>query len=181
VKALELKVKAAEEGVTVARSGWYPQIFLSGNFYYSRPNQRFIPARDEFKETWDVGVSLSWDVWNWGATLHQTEYAGAQHAQAVDALAQRRDGITLEVTQAYLALEEARQRIEVAEKGVAQGEENYRMTSQKYKAGLVLSADLIDAEAALLSTKWSLIQALADYNIAQAGLEKATGDAGRKD
>src|SRR3989339_896332 len=39
LKSADYRIKASEAGVTMARSSWYPQISLYGNYYYSRPNQ----------------------------------------------------------------------------------------------------------------------------------------------
>jgi outer membrane protein len=173
VKAMDLRVKAGESGVSLARSGWWPQIALVGNYYYSRPNQRYVPVVDAFKNTWDVSLNVSLDIWNWGTTLHQTTQAQAQLAQARDALSQLKDGISLEVTQSYLTFRESEERITVAEKGVGQAEENARITDEKFKSGLVLNSDVLDAEVALLQAKWNYIQALVDHALADARMQKA--------
>ncbi len=175
VKSMEYRVKAGESGVTLARSGWFPQIYLLGNYYYDRPNQRIFPAVDQFQDTWDVSLSVSFDIWNWGNTIHQTNQAQAQLAEMQDALGQLRDGVTLEVTQNYLNANEANERTTVAEKGVNQAEENYRITHEKFKSGLALNTDLLDAEAALLQSKWSHIQAVVDRMLAVARLKKSIG------
>jgi outer membrane protein TolC len=176
LKGVELRMKASESAVTAARSGWFPQIYLVGNYYTARPNQRIFPAVDQFKETWDVSVSVSLDIWNWGTTIHQTNQAQAQLEQTRDALGQLRDGITLEVTQNYLNLNQTKEKIGVAEKGVGQAEENYRITNEKFKSGLALNSDLLDAESALLQAKWNFIQALVDHELADARLQKAIGE-----
>ncbi len=173
VKSTELRVKAGESAVTVARSGWFPQIYLTGNYYYARPNQRLFPTQDKFQDTWDVTLSASLDIWNWGTTIHQTNQAQAQLAQARDALDQLKDGISLEVTQSFLNFNQSRERIAVAEKGVRQAEENLRITNEKFKAGLTLNSDLLDAEVALLQAKWNSIQALIDHELSDARLQKA--------
>lgn len=173
---IEERVRAGEESVTAARSGWFPQVYLSGNYYYARPNQRIFPALDQFKDTWDVSVSVSLDVWNWGSTIHQTDEAQAQLAQARDYRGEMRDGIALEVTQAYLNFGQSRERIGVARQGVDEAEENYRITNEKFKAGLALNSDLLDAEVALLQAKWNSIQALVDHELADARLRKAVGE-----
>ncbi|TAK58061.1 MAG: TolC family protein, partial [Bacteroidetes bacterium] len=36
IKGMEYRVKASEAAVTFAQSGWYPQVALVGNYYYSR-------------------------------------------------------------------------------------------------------------------------------------------------
>ncbi len=176
LKAMESRVSAGEAGVTVARSGWFPQIYLVGNYYYSRPNQRIFPTQDAFKDTWDVGVGVSLDIWNWGTTVHQIDQAQAQLAQAQDALGLTRDGIVLDLTQAYLNLQQARERIAVADNGVKQAEENHRVTSRRFNAGLASTSDVIDAEVALLQAKTNQTNVLVDYELAQARIEKAIGD-----
>lgn len=176
LRSLDLRVKAGESAVTAARAGWFPQIFLSGNYYYSRPNQRFFPTQDEFKDTWDVSLTASLDLWNWGATLDQTHQAQAQLQETKDALSQVRDAVALEVTQSSLALEQARERIDVSEAGIGQAEENLRITNEKFKSGLALNSDVLDAEAALLQAKWNHIQSVADQEVARAHLRSAVGE-----
>ncbi len=173
IQGMDSRVKASESAVSMARSGWFPQIYLTGNYYYARPNQRIFPAVDQFRDTWDVSLSVSLDIWNWGSTIQQTHEAQAQLAQAHDALGQLRDGISLEVTQAYLSFNESGQRTSVADQGVVQAEENLRITNEKYKAGLALNSDVLDAEVALLQAKWNSIQALVDHELAGTRLQKA--------
>jgi outer membrane protein TolC len=175
IKSMELRVKAGEAGVSIARAGWFPQIYLVGNYIYARPNQRIFPTQDKFKDTWDVSISASLDIWNWGTTIYQTDEAQAQLAQAKDGLGLLKDGITLEVTQCYLNFNQSKERIAVAEKGVGQAEENYRITDEKFKAGLALNSDLLDAEAALMQVKFNYIQSLVDFELANARLLKALG------
>jgi outer membrane protein TolC len=176
VKAMEYRVKAGEAGVTAAKAGWWPQIFLSANYNYNRPNQRVQPTQDLFKDTWDVTLGVSLDIWNWGKTLHQTDQAAAQYEEAKDGLAQMQDGVTLEITQNFLNLNQAKERIGVAEQGVRQAEESYRVTNKRFKEGLAQNSDLLDAEVALLQARTNYTQALVDYELAGARLQKAIGE-----
>jgi outer membrane protein len=174
--AMDSRVKAAGAAVTSAAGGWFPQIFLTGNYYYARPNQRILPAKDEFKDTWDVGISFQFDLWNNLTSYHQTTQAKAQLEQAKDALVTMKDGITLEVTQSYLNFQQAKERIQLAELTVEQANENCRMVVEKYKTGLTTNSELLDAEVALLQSKLQLTQSLVEHELAEARLEKALGD-----
>jgi len=175
LKAVDLRIKAGESAITVAKSGWYPQVFLVGNYNYSNPNQRIFPQQNKFKDTWDVGVNLSWDIWNWGTASHQTGEASAQLEQTKDQLKSTRDLITLEVTQNYLTMLQNKDKIIAAQSSVEQAEENYRLTADKFKEGLALNSDLLDAETSLLQANTNYIQSIADFNISKAKLEKAIG------
>ena len=152
-----------------------PQIYLGGNFYYSKPNQRFFPPENKFKDTWDVGVSVQMDIWNWGATVDKTDQAKAQLEEAKDSYKIIKDNIVLEVNSNYLNLEQSKDKIAVAEESVSQAKENYRVTNETFKKGLALNSDLLDSEVALLQANTNYIQALVDYELAKARLEKSIG------
>ncbi|MFH0989373.1 MAG: TolC family protein [bacterium] len=175
VKAAEMRTNAADASVVATNGGWWPQLNLFSNLYYSRPNQRILPTRDEFKDTWDVGVSLSWDIWNWGTTKHQSDQAEAIHKQTRYALEQLKDNVSLEVNQSYLARAQSKEKISVATKGVRQAEENYRMTKDKFTNGTATNTDLLDAEIVLLQSKLNYTISLVDSELAQAKLARALG------
>lgn len=175
LKSADFRIKAAEAGLRAARSGWYPQVSLAGNYYYLRPNSRYMPALDKFKGTWDVGVAVSFDVWDWGQTRSQAEQARAQLAQARDARDLLEDQAVLEVTQSRLALAQARRKIEVAAAAVGQADENLRLFRERFRQGVALNADVLDAEIFLLQARTAKVQAAIDLVLAQARLEKALG------
>ncbi len=176
IKASDFRIKASEANLKAARAGWYPQVSLAGNYYYLRPNPRILPALDRFRGTWDIGLAVSLDVWNWGQTRSQTEQAKAQLAQARDARKLLEDQATLDVTQSRLALARARDKIKVAAQAVGQAEENLRMVRDQFRQGVALNTDVLDAEVFLLQAKTSRTEAAIDLALAQARLEKALGN-----
>jgi outer membrane protein len=175
LKNLDYRIKAGESSITLARSGWYPQLFVMGNYNYAQPNQRIFPLEERFKDTWDVSVALSWDIWNWGTTSSQTSQAKYMLEQVKESYESVKDAITLEITQNYLNLLQGKEKIFVAENSISQAEENYRVTNEKFRNGLVLSSELLDAEVLLLQANTNYIQALVDYELAKARLEKSSG------
>jgi outer membrane protein TolC len=176
VIGMNARVKAGESGLTSARGGWWPQIYLIGDYNYMRPNSRIFPAVDQFDKTWDVTLSVSFDIWNWWQTGYQSNQAQAQLAQAQESLSMLKDGVMLEVTQSYLGVNQFKERKAVAEQGVQQAEENYRVTDEKYKIGMTPNSELLDAEVALLQARLNLTQSLVDYELSMARLSRAIGE-----
>ncbi len=176
ILGMKARVQAGESGLSSARGAWWPQLALIGNYNYLRPNTRYFPVTDQFKDTWDVSVSLSFDIWNWNQTGYQTAQAKAQLAQAQEGLSITKDGITLEVTQSYLTIQKAKERKAVSEQGVSQAEENFRIMNGKYSQGLIANSELLDAEVALLQAKLNLTQSLVEYELAIAQLTKAIAE-----
>lgn len=175
VKAAESRRGAAEASVGAARGAWYPQISLIGDYNYARPNPRILPAKDEFQDTWDVGVVASFTLWNWGSTGDQTEQAKASYNQANEACEQIKESARMDVRQSYLSLLQARDKIGVAQQGVEQAQDNYRITKNKFETGTATNTDLLDAEVALLQAKLNNTIAVVDFELAVARMNKALG------
>ncbi len=176
LQAMQARLQASEAAVSAAEGSYWPQIFLSGNFYYSRPNLRYQPTRDEFKSTWDVGVAVEFDLWNWGATSSRVSEARAAAAQARLLYDQIKDNIALEVRRNYLGAERGREKVKIAAVAIDQAEENARTTREKFRAGLATSTDLVDAGASVLQARTNLAAALVDRELANARLQKSVGE-----
>jgi outer membrane protein TolC len=173
---LEHRTRMAADAVTVAAGAWYPQVALTGNYYYSRPNQRYQPVKDEFKKSWDLGLGATFDVWNWGMTLHQTAEARAQLAQARAGLEQLRNAVVLEVTQDWQALRSAVEKTSATREALLQATENRRVVEESFKAGAATSSDRLDAETMLLQAEVNHTQAQVDRVVAEAKLRKTVGE-----
>lgn len=175
IKSLEYKIKAGEESVDAAQAGWFPSVFLFGEYYYSRPNQRIMPLEDKFEDTWAVGVGLNWNILDWGETSVKTTQAEQQLIQAETTYQIIKENIELEVYKDYLTVLSEFEKVTVSKKSVEQAEENYRITKDKYNQQLATSTDLIDAEFALLNAQTNLANALVDLKLAKTKLEKSVG------
>ncbi|HEX2867245.1 MAG TPA: TolC family protein [Ignavibacteriales bacterium] len=175
LKSMQYHLEASQEGIQAARSGWFPSVFLNANYYYNRPNQRYQPPLDAFRNTWDLGVTLSWDILNWGLTSSQTSQAEQTKVQAETSLAQLNDAVELEVYTNFLTYERSGEKIVVSRQSLQQAEENYRIINDKYNVQLATSTDLIDAETNVLQAKTNYNNALVDYEIAKVRLEKSLG------
>lgn len=175
LKSLAYRVEGSKEGITAAQSSLFPSVYLSGNYYYSNPNPRFQPAKDEFNYNWDVGVTLSWDVWNWGLTSSQISQAEQTKIQLETNYDQLKENIRMEVHSNYLNLLKTEEKVKVNKIALEQASENYRITAEKYNLQLVSSTDLIDAETLKLQAETNLKAAEVDYQISKVRLEKSLG------
>jgi len=175
IKSTSLRIKALEKKRQASQSDFYPQLFAFGNYYYSKPNQRYLPVENKFNDSWDVGVALKWNLWNWGGTSSRVEQAEQDLIQAKESLSLLKEGIELDVYNNYLKLQSAIEKINLSKMQIKSAEENYRITKEKYKQQLATSTDLIDAEASLLKAKTTYENSKAEYLIRKAELEKAVG------
>ena len=174
--ALNERIEAANANVRVARAGYYPQISAGGNFYYSDPNQRYFPAQNVFKATWDASLNLSWDIWTWNVAGLQAEQIEYTVEQLKETKKQLDDAISLEVTQNYLSQQTSLDQIRVAKLSITQAAENLRVVKVQYEKGIANTTDVIDAETLALQADVNYATAVADANVASAQLEKSVGE-----
>lgn len=175
IKSVNYSISANKENIRASRSSYLPSVYVSGNYTYANPNNRYQPPLEEFKGTWDVGITLSWDIWNWGGTSSQVIQAEQNLYQSQTSLEQLKENIQLEVNQNYLSLKYSIDKLEVTLKSIEQAEENLRIFSEKYEVQLATSTDIIDAENSLLQAKTNHTNALIDYKQAKVRLEKSLG------
>ena len=76
---------------------------------------------------------------------------------------------------AYLALLEAKTLINVQRETVAQAQESVRIATLQFENGMITSVGLTDTQLALMQAKVNRLQALHDYVVGLAKLEKAIG------
>lgn len=176
LRSMRLRQEMNRAGVSAARGGWYPQVFLAANYDYSRPNQRILPPKDRWDGTWDLGITLQWNIWDWNATGHQTTQAEATLRQTEAGIVQLKDAVTLEVAQQYFNVQKTMEQVDVALDGVEQAQESYRMTSEKFKNGVASNTDMLDAETALLQAKLTHTQAVVECTLALSRLKRAVGE-----
>lgn len=173
LKSLDYRIKSGEAGITLSKAGWYPQFSLTANYLYANPNSRIFPSQEKFKGTWDVGITLSYDIWNWKVTSYQTKQAEANLEQTKIAKELTENNIDLEVNQNYKSLLSVTAKMKLTKETVEQAKENYRVTNEKYKSGLLLNSEVVDAETSLLLAEINNITTIADYLIVIARLEKS--------
>jgi outer membrane protein len=175
LKAADMRRKAAETNMKVARGNFFPNLSVGANYYYSDPNPRYVPPVDAFHSTWDVGLSLNWNLTSLYTTHHQESEAKTVILQNTIAGDQITDAIRMEVNQDFVNYEQSLKKIDIAQRSVSQAEENYRTMLSKYNNSTALLSELLDADVLKLQAKLNLTFAKADAEIAFSHLLKSTG------
>lgn len=173
VKSMQTNIRIAKKAVDISRAGYLPNIHLSADYGYRRPDREY---NRDFYGSWAVSLLFQFNIFDWGETSFRISEARNRLNQVEIAKSKLEDGITLEVTQNYLKLLEAKEKIEMSRVNVQQAEENYRVTDEKFKEGMTTNTELLDANTLLTQAKTEYISALADYKVAIAGLKKSTGE-----
>ncbi len=164
-------VEQAQADVNVAKAGNLPDVSAYVG-YTIDGNDAF---KDDSAEQSQIGIQASWNLFDNNVTKAQVRQTEAALAKAQEAAEYTKENIQLEVHQAYLSLLAAEKNIQTTSVAVNQATEDYNIAQVRYTAGVGTNIDVMDARVALTTAKTNYIQALYDYNVSKAQLDKAMG------
>jgi len=163
----DLSVRSNSVNVGLKRLGNYPTLSAVAGYSYNFTASGLSANKD----SWDVGVNVQFPILDGGATHAEVRSAQADVRIAELQRDQLRRGVTLQVRQAGLAVQEAADRFNVADKAVGQAEEALRIARVRYQGGVATQLEVTDAETQLVSTRQTRNSARYDYYAARAAFD----------
>jgi outer membrane protein TolC len=121
------------------------------------------------------GVQISYTLFSGYSTSSRIDQAKIERHRAESQLAQVKRTVQLAIKTASLTLDEARKRYHVSEEQVRSAQEDFNIAQEKYNLGAATILDVLDAQFSLSEAETGKIEAVFDYNLAVAELEKAMG------
>jgi len=173
LSVLASSATAAQHAIDANRGSYFPQLSVVGFYDYGKPSINMF--KNEWMDYWAVGLSMKWNLWDWGAKNSNVAIARIQKNQVLESLAKAKQTIELDATRADLAKADAERYLKIALKKELQAEENLRLVSDQFKQGMVTNTDFLDAEMKLTQAKIDRVQATIDHRIAVADLTRALG------
>lgn len=173
--SLTSRAESLRSGAEAARAATHPQVGALAGVEPSRPNQRFVPRTDEWRTSWDLGVNVTWPLFDAGRSRAQAAAATAQ----ADATAHRLEGvdqqIALEVRQRLLELDSDRAALSASDEAIAAATEATRVTQERFAAGVATSTDVLEAQVAQLQAELERTNLAATLRLSEAALLRAIG------
>lgn len=173
----DANIAAARRGIQLARRSILPTVGISGGYSYTPDAGGFSPQTTLGQAV----VSVNFPIFEGGLARAREKEARADVSTAETSRRQSVDGVVLEVRQSYLNLLQARDRVAVANRALAQAREAYRLAKVRFDAGVSQAQgvspllELSDAQNALTQAENNQVNALYDYNNNRSRLDKAIG------
>ncbi len=175
LKALDLKLKQADQSIRKAQSGYWPELAVRGSYDFDSDSPELGDSVEYDATGWSVVAGLEWTFWEWGRTKHQVDQQRAGKLKLKALHKDMEDQVDLQVKQSYLFLQEADKNIATAKISVEQAKENYRITRERYKEQLTTNTELLDAQTLLTQAQNNYYTTLTVYNVAYANLLRSMG------
>ncbi len=178
VKQFGYQKQMAGQMLKLARSSQLPTVALSGAYNYWADHFNF--KEKTWQNFYAINLAISLPIFNGFAASARIAQSKALIRELEMTNKGLLDRVEFEVRQALLKLDEARESLLSQEKNVEQAQESLRIAELSFSEGMTTSLDVSSAQAALTQAKTNYAQALYDYVLSIAQLDKAMG-MGRKD
>jgi outer membrane protein TolC len=173
VKQLDYQKKMAGEMMKISRAGYFPTVAIAGtyNLWADKINLR----SDTWQNFYALNLVVDVPILNGFSTSARVAQSRAMIKEIEHTQKGLGDLVRFEVRQAVLRLEEAKESLLSQGKNVEQAQESLRIAELNYDEGLVTILDVSSTQAALNQARINYSQALYDYVVSRAELDKAMG------
>ncbi|MGJ5819917.1 TolC family protein [Paludibaculum fermentans] len=171
IRQAELRGLQAEQDLRAKKAEYIPDVAAEFNNLSFLNWGRFMPT-----QTLSVGVSLTWEPFDWNRKKH--EMAEKRHIRDQAQVSKRdaRNSVLADVNDKYRQLRYYRGELLVARMAQQTAIENLRVANNKYRLQSVLLKDVLQAQVSLEQTNSDSQQALTSFWNARADFERAIGE-----
>jgi len=163
------QVDAAAAGITIANSGWYPTVTADASAYRSDSG---YPLKNH---GWSAGFSVSYPIFQGGATYFDVKAANASLRQALDNLRAGTDNAALTLAQMFKSMVDAEDNVRIQKELLDATALRYQIAQADYRNGLMSFQDFNTITDSYVSQLQTLLSAQLSAVVAEASWEEARG------
>ena len=171
LREARLKVKQADGDRRIKKAEFIPEVSATFQHISTLNFNSFIP-----KSYMNVGVTVTWEVFDWGRRKHELAEKDLAATQASNAVRDAESKILIDVNDKFNKLRQARQLLSVTELSRDAAVENVRVLTNRYRAQMSLLKDVLQAQSQLEQAHDQGRQALLSFWTAKAEFENAIGE-----
>lgn len=162
-----------EAGIKVAKAGYFPTLTSTAAYGWQSIDQPFATL----PSNWYVGAAMTIPLFEGLSTTYALNQNKAQLRASLENYEVLRQNVTKEVNQSYLNVKTGWELIRATKKALEAARENLRLAWGRYQAGVGTIIEFTDAQVQFSQADLNFVQALYNYRVYEAQLDKAIGKA----
>jgi len=176
IKLIENGLLQTDQKIIYTESKNYPEVAFRWD-YIKDGDTPSVSGGDGLEgSNWEASVGLTWTFWEWGKTYYAVKQQESVKNELLKTKRELEENIELQIKNAVLNIKTAEANIPITRKSVEQGEENLRVSQERYKAQVTTSTEVLDAQRYLTNARVFHFNALFQYHLAKASLQRAMGE-----
>ena len=145
-----------------------PTVAVGGGYVYEN-------LMDQDHSFWIGGVTVSIPLTKWWGGSHDIKRQKLQVRNAENQLADQSERLVIRMRNAWNAMNDAYQQVEIAIESIGQAEENLRLQSDYYQAGTCTMSDLLEAQTLYQQSRDKYVESYSQYEVKKREYLLATG------
>ena len=145
-----------------------PTVAVGGGYVYEN-------LMDQDHSFWIGGVTVSIPLTKWWGGSHDIKRQKLQVRNAENQLADQSERLVIRMQNAWNAMNDAYQQVEIAIESIGQAEENLRLQSDYYQAGTCTMSDLLEAQTLYQQSRDKYVESYSQYEVKKREYLLATG------
>lgn len=162
--------RAADYNIRSAIANFFPTISAQGTA--GRQDSRWLPQTNQ----WNMGIAVSWPIFESGLRIAQVGLAKAQYNQAVATEQSTKNNVVLTLEQTWQTLLDSLDTVGVQRKFLIANEERQRIADAQYSIGFLTFDNWTIIQDNLVSSKRNFLDAQAAAMLAEANWIQAKGE-----
>lgn len=173
--SMKKNVELADKNIEIINTDKYPALSAIGGYNMQRPITNVSPVLDMYSNSWQVGLSLNYNIDNLYKTKEKLKLGNLQKTQLIETTVLMKQNIQMGVNAAYVKYQEAVQNANILMESQRLAQENYRIVEAKYLNQLAIQAEMTDATNAKLEAELQYANAEINVLYQYYNLIKTTG------
>lgn len=161
----QAKIKASDEAVSIAQSGYYPQAYLQGSYTAQKETNVTRP------EIWSLSAQMEWPLFEWGRTRSEVRKAEASRLRQQYVREDLEQNILIEVEEAWRAVRNREKEVELQESLLKTSEIKYHRALEQFHEKTIKLADLLQTESELIKSYNDYLSSIHAHAISISELE----------
>lgn len=147
---------------------------LNVNYGINKADTLFNQVFTNFLDNRSVVLTISVPVWDWGRNSREVQSAEVNLRLSKLTYENQKKSIINEIKQLVSRIRSAQARVDVLSKSVEVAQKSYNISMERFRAGNITSFDLSQMQLRLTDARTNSLEALIDYKLALADLNRRT-------
>jgi outer membrane protein len=180
IKESEEAVREADAKIGLAKSGYYPDVDVTGNYTRIGPvSTFFIPGQGNFKlfpeNNYSISLNLNENVFDFGKTSKSVNYENENKVLAREKVDLVRQNLSLMTINSFFVISYLQDAIEIKDKQLSDLQEHLDFVTKKHETGSAIQYEILTTRVKISAVESQKIDLETSLNVQRSVLNSLLG------